>query len=176
MRLLAGLATLALAAASGAPIHAAEACNAYMMDVDNELRLFNEAPDPLDAGRDAASAPAIEPDRLYAVKLQSQQQVRYVAPPGRKPIDPAKTGGLLRFSVAEAGSWRIAVDASFWIDVLHDGKALTSTDSRGDHECAGPQKIVTFDLPAGVELIVQLADVGVGSVRLTLTAAPPKVW
>lgn len=176
MKSLTGLAALALLAAPGAATFAADACSAYMMNVDNELLLFNESPDPLEAGRDATAAPKIEPGRLYAVKLPTQQQVRFVAPPGRRAIDPSKSGGLLRFSVTEAGHYRVSTDASFWIDVVLDGKALTSTDSRGDHECAGPRKIVTFNLPAGAELIVQLADVGVERVRLAVTAAPPAVW
>lgn len=176
MQKLIRLAVIALACTPGAVALGAEPCGAYMMDVENELLLFNESPEPLAAGADASRAPVIRPGRLYAVKLASQRQVKYIVPPGRRPIDPEKSGGLLRFSVEEAGSYRVSTDASYWIDVVHEGKSLTSTDSRGDHECDGPNKIVTFNLPAGAELIVQLADVGRERVRLTVTASPPKVW
>lgn len=150
-------------------------CSAYMMDVENERHLFMESPAPVDAAAQAEAAPVIEPGTLYAVKLRTQDKVRYLALPSRKP-EATRPGGMLRLAIAETGRYRLSVDANFWIDVVFEGKALEALDFRSDRECTGPRKIVTFNLPAGAELVVQLIDAGVQSVRLAVTPVPPEIW
>jgi hypothetical protein len=78
-------------------------------------------------------------------------------------------GGLLRFRVDKAGPHRVAIDARFWLDVVHDGKALQSLDFNGSRDCAGPRKIVVYDLPAGTELTLQIAAATSATARLTVT-------
>jgi hypothetical protein len=154
----------------------AEACDAYQMDVLRELELFREEAIPLDAGTRAEDAPRIATGRLYAVHLATQERVRHPSPPTRKPVDSARHGGVLRFTVTESGSYRVSLDANFWVDVVHEGAPLATEDFRGNRECQGPRKIVTFQLPAGAELLVQLVDAGVPSVKLSITPKPQKDW
>jgi hypothetical protein len=156
--------------------HADDTCSAYMMDVGAEIELFREIAAPLQAGRRADDAPAIEAGKLYAVRLHSQKDVTYAAPRTGKPADPQQSGGMLKVTVAETGKYRISSDANFWIDAVADGVALTTLDFRSNRECAGPRKIVTYQLPAGVELVVQLIDAGAPLVRVTLTPVPQEPW
>ena len=177
MRPLIRLAALAIAVGAVSAATAAEdPCSAFLMDVDNEVDLFQGAPAPVDSGREAATAPEVEPGKLYMVSLHGQQQVRFAAPRESKAPDPARTGGMLKLRAAEPGSYRVSVDANFWVDVAQDGKALPTLDFRSVRECPGPRKIVTYNLPVGVELLVQLIDASVTSVLLTVTSVPPKIW
>lgn len=156
----------------GGIARADETCSAYMMNVSGELELFKDISIPVEAGRDVQGAPGIEPGKLYLTKLQVQKDVRFLASPGRRPEDPARSGGFVKFTVAQAGKYRVSIDANFWIDVMLEGVALASVDFRSDRECAGPRKIVTFQLPAGAELAVQLIDATAQSVRLAVTPVP----
>jgi hypothetical protein len=177
MKPLTRLAALAMAAAASTAAAAAEdPCSTFLMDVNSEVDLFQGAPAPVESGREAATAPEIEPGKLYVVSLHGQQQIRFAAPRESKAPDPTKTGGMLRFTVAEPGSYRVSVDANFWVDVALDGKALSTLDFRSVRECPGPRKIVTYNLPVGAELLVQLIDASQTSVRLTVTPVPPKIW
>jgi hypothetical protein len=108
--------------------------------------------------------------------LHEQTQVRFAAPRASKAPDPARIGGMLRFSVSEPGKYRVSIDANFWVDVARDGKALETLDFRSVRECPGPRKIVTYNLPVGAELLVQLIDATSPRVRLTVTPVPPEIW
>jgi len=173
---------LALAIVTGcfglaaAPAQADGLCSAYMMDVSAELQLFREAPDPITAGRNAEEAPRMEPGRLYIARLPAQKDVKFGATSAHNPVDPAKPGGVLRLSIAQAGKYRVSIDANFWLDALVDGTPLQSLDFRSDRECAAPRKIVTFDLPAGGDIVVQLIDATVTQVRVAVTSMPQEPW
>jgi hypothetical protein len=57
---------------------------------------------------------------------------------------------------------------------MHDGKSLPALDFNGQRQCEGPRKIVVYELPAGVELALQVAQSSEKMARLTVTpvAAP----
>src|SRR5690606_38827196 len=129
------------------------ACSAFQMDVGAEVELFQRPPLAVVAAADAAAAITIEHGQVYEVRLQSQKQVRYMAQPARKP-DPAQSGGMLRIMVAEGGSYRVSVDAPGWVDAVFAGEPLHTQDFRSDRDCGGPTKIVTFNVPAGAELLL----------------------
>lgn len=168
--------TASCIALASTPARADASCSAYMMDVTAELQLFREAPDPVVAGRNAADAPQVEPGRLYVARLPAQKDVHFGATLARNPVDAARPGGLLKLSIDQPGKYRIAIDANFWIDALVDGVPVESLDFRSDRECAGPRKIVTFDLAAGGQILVQLIDATASQVRLTVTPVPEEVW
>lgn len=158
------------------PALAAEpACSRFQMDVSTERELFQSPPRTVEAAADAARAGDVQAGQLYEVKLKPQQQVRFVATPERKP-DPALTGGMLRIHIAEGGRYRVAVDARSWVDAVYAGQPLATNDFRSDRECAGPTKIVTFDVPSGADLVLQFIDVDRPSLRLAVTAAPRETW
>lgn len=150
---------------------AADPCTTYKWDVSGEVRLFATTPSATTTGTDAGKAPLIETGRLYGLTLHPQQQVNYAAPPSKSMLADGAFGGLLRFKVEEAGPHRVAIDAGFWLDVVHEGRTLQSLDFNGSRDCAGPRKIVVYDLPAGTELILQVAAATNAAARLTVTPA-----
>lgn len=164
---LAAAATLATTLATTA--FAADPCSSYKWNVSGEVRLFATAPTAAITGKDMAQAPLIETGRLYGLTLHPQQQVSYAASPSKPMLADGAFGGLLRFRVEKAGPHRVAIDAGFWLDVVHDGKPLQSLDFNGSRDCAGPRKIVVYDLPAGTELTLQIAAATSSDARLTVT-------
>lgn len=148
---------------------AADPCAAFKWDVSREVALFTTAPAAAEAAEDAGSAPTLVAGRLYALTLKPQEAVRYAVPSTKKMLADGAFGGLLKFRVEQAGVYRVAIDAGFWLDVVHQGKALPAADFNGSTGCAGPRKVVVYELPAGTDLLLQLGAASSAQARLTVT-------
>jgi hypothetical protein len=95
-----------------------------------------------------------------------------VSAPGKSiPADGA-FAGLAVFQVAAPGTYRIATDEPFWIDVVLDGQLIASKDYQGAPGCRAPRKIVEFDLPAAKHLVLQLSGASSASTLVTITRTP----
>jgi hypothetical protein len=163
---------LALIGGSALPALADEACLDFKWDVSKERALFAEPPAAAVAGKNPASAPIVVPNRLYAVRLAVQDQVAFAAAPGRKtPASPAYAG-LLSLKIPAPGSYRIAADLPFWIDVVSQGALVAAKDFQGQHACRAPHKIVEFDLAGGQPFVLQISNAATDSVLLTVTPSP----
>jgi hypothetical protein len=173
MKKFACAAALAAALLSGIPAFAADPCSAYKWDVSNEVRLFATPPTAVNAAA-TAPVPAISTGKHYALALLPQDTVQYATPPSKKMLSDGAFGGLLKFTVERAGAYRVAIDGGFWLDVVHEGKSLPALDFNGQRQCMGPHKIVVYELPAGTELLLQIAAASESMARLTVTpvAAP----
>lgn len=152
---------------------AADACSQYKWNVSSEVKLFATSPTALEAAATLDKAPTINTGTLYALTLQPQEAVTYPVEPSKKMLPDGSFGGLMKFKVARAGAYRIALDAGFWIDVVHAGKSLPTLDFNGQRACEGPRKIVVYELPAGAELILEVAQATENKARLTITPAAP---
>jgi hypothetical protein len=137
--------------------------------VTHEVALFASTPKPLVAGHGVDDAGALQPEVLYAVSLQPQEGVKFKVAPSKKMLDDGAHGGLLKLRVTEAGTYRVAIDSGFWLDVIVGDKPLPSLDFNGSAECAGPRKIVVYELPAGTDLTLQLSAASVSLARLSVT-------
>lgn len=162
----AAAAALALLAFS---VQAADSCSAYKWDVSREVQLYHTSPTTVNVGSDAAGAPAIVAGKLYVLSLQPQEKVRYAVAPSKKMLPDGVFGGVMKLKVERSGQYRLAIDSGYWLDVIHEGKALATVDFNGSAGCDGPRKIVVYELPAGAELIVQVAAVASAQARLTVT-------
>jgi hypothetical protein len=173
MRVLAVLfVTLGLASQASAPALAAGPCEEFTWNVSRERSLFAETPVQLAAGRDAASAPPITPERLYQLTLAPQTDVHLAVPAGHKPRGGDTWSGLLRLPISQAGVYRVSLSEGDWIDVIRDGKEIASEDHQGRPGCSAPHKLVQFRLPSG-EILIQLSGASSPTVKLTVTPAPP---
>jgi hypothetical protein len=169
------LAMLALIlAGAAAPAFADDGCTDFKWDVTQERTLFAQAAAPVTAGHDLHSAPALAFNRLYAVKLLPQEAVSFAAAPGKKAPAPGVYGGVATIRVATPGSYRVAVDEPFWIDVVSHGLLVAAKDFQGQHGCNAPHKIVEFDLTGDQTFVLQLSSAIPQSVRLTITRSPPR--
>jgi hypothetical protein len=161
-----------LAGSAAMPALADDACAGFKWDVSKERALFAESAVPLAAGKDRASAPVIVPNRLYQLRLTPQDHVAFVTPPAKKMLSDGAYAGIAVLKIPASGSYRVAVDMSFWIDVVSDGALVTAKDFQGQHGCSAPHKIVEFELAAGQPFVVQLSGATADSVRLTITPSP----
>jgi hypothetical protein len=161
-------------AAAAAPALADDACTDFKWDVTQERTLFAQTAVPVSAGHDLKSAPAMELNRPYTVKLQPQDAVNFAATPGKKVPTPGAYAGVATFRIATPGSYRVAIDEPFWIDVVSHGMLVAAKDFQGQHGCSSPHKIVEFDLTGGQTFVLQLSNAIMDSVRLTITHTPSR--
>src|SRR5579859_1053439 len=113
---------LALLLGSAAtPTLADDACAGFKWDVSKERALFAGSAAPLAAGKDRTSAPEVVPNRLYQLRLTPQDHVAFVTPPAKKILTDGTYAGIAVLKIPAPGSYRVAVDIPFWIDVVADG-------------------------------------------------------
>ncbi len=153
---------------------AEDACVDFKWDVRKERALFAAAPAYLQAGRDAASAPAIAPNHLYKLHLLPQDKVAFANPPTRRNSDPGSFAGLAALTIPAPGSYRIAIDLPSWIDVVANGSFVPAQDFEGQHACSAPHKIVEFELSGTQPFVLQFSNAVSDSVLLTVTATPAR--
>jgi hypothetical protein len=111
---------------------------------------------------------------LYSLQLSAQDTVGFsVIPPAKKSAAGAY-GGLAALTVSAPGIYRMAMDLPSWIDVVADGALVKATDFQGQHECGAPHKIVEFELAGTRPFLLQLSNVAVDKILLTITPAPPR--
>jgi hypothetical protein len=167
---------LALSLGSAAlPALADDACLDFKWDVSKERALFASMPASLNAAKDPVSAPAIVPNRLYALRLAAQDQVAFPLPPPTKKMAAASAyAGIVTLKISTPGSYRVAVDLPLWIDVVSNGSLAQPTDFQGQHECSAPHKIVVFEFNGAGPFVLQLSSAAKDSVLLTVTPAPPR--
>jgi hypothetical protein len=165
---------LAWACVAAAPALSDESCVDFKWDVAQERALFAGSATPLSAAAEAKSAPVLLLNHLYELKLLKQEQVSFAVTPGKKSPREGSNGGLVSFKIPAGGSYRVAIDMPFWIDVVSDGALVAATDFQGQHGCNSPHKIVQFDLLGTRPFFLQLSNAAAQSVRLTIAATPAR--
>ncbi|HEY6452968.1 MAG TPA: hypothetical protein VIX87_10265 [Steroidobacteraceae bacterium] len=136
-----------------------------------ERALFAGAPAAMPAGTDTASAPVLAPGRLYALQLHPVAQVSFETTPGRHRAPSDEYAGLAALRIAHPGSYRIAVDAPFWVDVVADGGLMDPRAFQGAPGCSAPHKILEFEFPVARQLVLQFSGAADHVVRLSITPA-----
>jgi len=104
------------------------------------------------------------------VALLPTPSVHYIVAP-EKPGGTVSKGGLVRFSIEKAGTYRVALGSGAWIDVLEGGQPLESVAHGHGPDCSGIRKMVDFPLKAGVH-ILQIAANGTPDVTVMVTPVP----
>ena len=171
-RLLLGL-SAALCALTGEPSWAqAQPCRDFAWDVHQERTLFAQSAHTVAAARHPTATPTVHVGRLYQVTLAPQSQVHYVVAPGKVALADGAFGGMVKFRVGQAGSYRVSLDAALWIDVVADGRLLATEDFSGQRGCANPHKIVVFQMPSGQDLWLQISGSHLPRAQFTITEAP----
>lgn len=167
------LAALVLGGVAPAAL-AGDACVDFKWDVSKERALFAAAPAPLTAGHDPVSTPVVVPNRLYKLRLMAQAKVAFSVYPAKKTAPTPAYAGLATLKIPAPGSYRIAVDLPFWIDVVSNGALVQPTDFQGQHGCSAPHKIVEFDLAGAQSFVLQFSNAVNEEVLLTVTPSPPR--
>lgn len=89
------------------------------------------------------------------------------------PVTLAMADGAASRSlgIAQAGKYGVAADGKVWIDLMADGKPLTSVGHGHGPDCSGIRKVVWFDLTAG-KYELALTKAVTDKVRLLVVKAP----
>jgi len=98
----------------------------------------------------ACSAPADLSATPLAAWTQADGAADAAIVPGR-PVTLAMADGAAArtLTIAAAGRYGVAADGRVWIDLVADGKPLTSVEHGHGPACSGIRKIVWFDLTPG---------------------------
>ncbi len=112
----------------------------------------------------------LTPGRAVTLTLLPTPKVAYPLRP-EKPGGSVSYGGLVRFTVEQSGTWRVALGTGAWVDVVKDGKAAASIAHGHGPQCSGVRKIVDYDLSPGTYTL-QLAADGSDSIGLLVTRLP----
>lgn len=133
-------------------------CAATDKDLPSDLAAWTSKA-PLAAATKAAglAAATLVPGKAVAATLSHTAEVSYVTQP-EKPGGTVSYGGLLAFDVSQAGTYRVALGAGPWIDVLKDGQPVTSTAHGHGPACSSVRKMVDFPLTPGRYVIQISAD------------------
>lgn len=153
------------------------ACPSDPVDLPPELAAWRSRK-PLLAARDtrSLSGAKIDPGKAIEGGLRPTSEMRYAQRP-EKPGGSVSFGGLYTFSVAEAGSYRVALGAAAWIDVVKagakagNGSVMTSTAHGHGPDCSGIRKMVDFTLQPGTYLL-QISGNAVDRLPLLVTRLP----
>lgn len=166
---------LAVCGASGTPAaaqmeHAAPACAAPAA-LPAELASWR-TPVSLAAARDrkGLAKATLAPGQAATLTLAPTPTVQYPLRP-EKPGGTVSFGGLAAFTVKEAGTWRVALGAGAWVDVVKDGKAATSVAHGHGPDCTGVRKMVDYQLTPGTYTL-QLAANGESTLTVRVTHLP----
>ncbi len=131
------------------------------------------------AGRVPVSA-AVKPDALASailtpgkgadVALLSTPDVAFPVRPSH-PGGSVSYGGLLGFTVTEAGTYRVGIGSGAWLEMVRDGQALVSTAHSPGPACTGLRKMVDFALTPGTYLL-EISGNGAASLPVLVTRLP----
>lgn len=104
--------------------------------------------------RAAASDPAHLPGadipvgQALQLALLPQGEVKFPLPPG-KPGAAGSHAGLLGLTIAEPGTYRVALGTGAWIDLVDNARPVAATAHAHGPACSGIHKIVDFPLHPG---------------------------
>jgi hypothetical protein len=113
---------------------------------------------------------ALALDATVAVALAATPDVQYPLRP-EKPGGSVSHGGLLDLTVKVAGTYRVAISAGAWIDLVRGGKAVASSSHGPGPACSALRKTVEFPLTPG-HYTLQIAGNGSDSLLVRVTKAP----
>jgi hypothetical protein len=116
---------------------------------------------PVAAGTEAGGGATIRLGQAVRVALHPAQHLKLDPAPKRA----GPHGGTLTLVIAQAGTYRLALGAPVWIDLIQNNKALASSAHAHGPKCSGIRKTVTFNLSPG-NYVVQLSGSDADSVSL----------
>ncbi|MCK9542852.1 MAG: hypothetical protein M0R03_12565 [Novosphingobium sp.] len=122
------------------------------------------------ATRQAAVRGPLATGQAVRLALPRTSDVRYALRP-EKPGGSVSYGGLVRFDVREAGTYRVALGSGAWIDVVARGKAVRSIAHGHGPQCSGIRKMVDFPLEPGRH-ILQIAANGEPEISVLIARLP----
>jgi hypothetical protein len=94
----------------------------------------------------------IAPGKNVALTLEPVDSVTFPLPLELKPA-AGTFGGVYHVTIATAGTYRVALQNGAWVDLVRDGKSLTSVAHMEGAPCSGIRKIVDFALQPATYIV-----------------------
>lgn len=122
------------------------------------------------ANEKAVRKAELTPGKAVRLTLLPTPRLAYPVRP-EKPGGTVSYGGLLHFTVAADGVWRVMLASGAWVDVVRDGKAVPSIAHGQGPACTGIRKMVDYRLSPGTYTL-QIAANGTESLTLLVASRP----
>lgn len=139
--IISGLPVTSFAGVAPAPV---PVCSAINVSLPDDLAAWRGP------AKEAISAVVI--GEKAAISLRPVENVSYEFPP-EKPGKVGTFGGAATFHISTAGTYRIALGAAAWIDVVAHGNTVASITHGHGPECSSIRKIVAFPLKPGRHIL-----------------------
>ena len=172
-----GLALTMAAALMAAPAFAQEmpparpSCAAMDQALPADLSAWTTKTPLAAAANPAGLAKAtLTPGKAVVADLPQTSQVKFVSQPER-PGGSVSHGGMFEIRIEKAGTYVIGLGSGAWIDVLKDGKPLTSSAHSPGPACSTLRKMVDFPLEAG-RYVLQVSANGEPTLAILLAKRP----
>lgn len=112
----------------------------------------------ISSAKESAALPSVQLKAGQAARLHlyPMAEIRYPVAPGK----PGGSGGLAEVAITEAGNYRVALGTPAWIDLVADGKPLTSIAHGHGPKCSSIRKMVDFALKPGRYTLMVSANPG----------------
>lgn len=151
MRRLSFLPLLLLATPAAALDPTDATCSAVRVALPTSLVGWNDRTDVV-AGVSPGQGGTVIVGKGANVSLHPARHLS-LAPAPAKAAAADSSGGTLAFMVTDAATYRVALGAAAWIDVVQGGKALASAAHAHGPKCTGIAKVVDFKLTPGTYAI-----------------------
>ncbi|HEX7873443.1 MAG TPA: homogentisate 1,2-dioxygenase [Sphingobium sp.] len=159
------------ASAQGMEQEAPKNCSLVRVALPPELAGWSDrAPAPAAKDGKGLAKSVLTIGKAVDARLIRTADVRYPLRP-EKPGGSVSYGGLFAFTVKDAGTYRVALGAGAWIDVVKDGKPVASSGHGHGPQCSGVRKMVDFPLTPG-RYVLQLAANGSESLPVAVVRLP----
>src|SRR5262245_55143651 len=106
-----------LASLSWQTVSAADAdpCTHFTWNVTHQLAVMKQPAQPVTAAaKPASDIPLLQLDKVYELALAEQSGVTFAVPPGKPTLADGTRAGLVRFSTAAAGRYRVGITSGHW--------------------------------------------------------------
>ncbi len=119
---------------------------------------------------EALGSATLTPGKGADVTLLPTPDVAYPVRPGH-PGGNVSSGGLLGFTIAQAGTYRVAIGSGAWLEVVRGAETLVSTAHSPGPACTGVRKMVDFALTPG-DYLLEIAGNGTPTLPVLVTRLP----
>lgn len=124
---------------------------------------------PVTAGTKNGDGATMTLGQAANIALHRGSTLSLLPAPAKAPASDS-FGGTLALSVTQSGTYRVALGGSAWIDILRDGKPITSTAHDHGPKCTGIAKIVDFKLDPGT-YVIQLSGAKLNTIAALVVKA-----
>ena len=144
-------------------------CDAYAWNMGHEFHLWQGEAATARAGMDVSGITPVIVGKPVDVALAPQPGVAFAAIPEQQRGGADTFAGLLEIMPPTAGVWRVSASTGLWVDAIVDGVLVKSAGFEMQTGCATIFKSVSYDLPAGKPIVLQLSGSKPQAVRILVS-------